>query len=112
MKLLSVRGCSKRFVSVEMSTPCLNGAIVNQMSLPPRLTFLSVAVRETDKLSGVSDSAILDYTQAWLNGADDAATRVAASGGFNVRTELRHQACWLHAFPRVSHGIRVLNVIS
>jgi hypothetical protein len=62
--------------------------------------FLSVATRETVRLSAMTDKARLQYALDWLQNAEAVASRCYSVGGFNPRTELNHQTSWLQAFRR------------
>jgi hypothetical protein len=60
--------------------------------------FLAVAARETQKLASLSASECLKSAHQWLKTAEQLSSDLTKLGGFQARTELRHQASWLKAF--------------
>lgn len=61
---------------------------------------MSVAARETARLSTMTDKDRLQYAVDWLQSAERLASLCYSVGGFNSRTELNHQVAWLQAFRR------------
>lgn len=60
--------------------------------------FLFAAIRETEKISPLSQDELHEYGKTWLEEAEELAIEIAKLEGLNERTQTRHQITWNQAF--------------